>query len=260
MTIADRGARFRSRTMTTAAVQLLTAEATGVAPPTGADAGPAWSELVEAGIASAPGTVKPAWSEMLQETSRGDIAFRVVSRVGRAGMHSTVTLTPGVGLSLTERRRLQVTASEVVVEAVEDAVEMAIFDPSLVWPAVQRVLPPDEAVRAEGGRSTALEERRVAVVDDLPERSGLPQDVRDRLAGANVEVSIAMHVSRGDGLEPAVTQRHWALADDGGLLEVRVGHGAVEVVEVPAGTIADEVVWLAAGAMDIRARALREAS
>lgn len=258
MAISERATRLRSRTMSTAALRLLTAEAKGEPPPGGAAT--VWPELVAAGIAGAPGAVRASWAQLLREASRGDIALEIVSRAGRAGMRSTVTLTPGAGLGITERRRLQVTEREVVVEAVEDAVELSVFDPTLVWPAVRRLLPPSEAVRAEGGRSTALDEQRVAVVGEVPERSVLPDDVLGRLASAQVEVSLTMHVSRGDGVPPAVTQRHWAQADDGGLLEVRVVGGAVEVVDVPAGTIADEVVWLAAGAMDIRARALGVAS
>lgn len=260
-------ARFRSRRLSTAALQLLT-QSTHAAPgPATADAPAAWAELVDAGIATGPGQVRRPWAELFAEVSRAEIAVRIVSRAGSAGMLSTVTITPRAAVSITERRRLRVTETEVVVEAVEDAVEIAVFDPASLWPAVQRLLPPSPVVRADGGRSTALAERTVAVVADArtasdpttgqaPVRVDLPASVLAELASADVEVSLTMHVDQGEA-PPAVTQRHWAAPSGGGLLEVRVAGGAVSVVDVPAGTIADELVWLATGALDGRARAMR---
>lgn len=284
-------ARFRARRLSTAALQLITAAThrgttheDGPAQsdrPEGADGGPgvettpsaavggsqqdAWAELVEAGIADAPGALSPSWAELFAEASRGEIALRLVTRSGQAGMSSTVTITPGAALSISERRRLRVTETEIEVEAVEDAVELAVFDPGSVWPAVQRLLPPSPAVRADGSRRSALTERTVGIVQDrrgtgAPPRVQMPEAVLAELAASDVEVSLTMHVDRGPQAPAAVTQRHWAAQRDGGLLEIRVADGAVSVVDVPAGTIADELIWLVTGAIDMRARAGRAAS
>lgn len=285
-------ARFRSRRLSTAALQLITAAthsasthedrparddrsegasaAPGPEPARSADAADegqqeAWAELVEAGIADAPGALSPPWAELFDEASRGEIALRLVTRSGQAGMSSTVTITPGAALSISERRRLRVTETEIEVEAVEDAVELAVFDPGSLWPAVQRLLPPSPAVRADGSRRSALTERTVGIVQDrrgsgAPPRVEMPEAVLAELAASDVEVSLTMHVDRGPQAPAAVTQRHWAAQRDGGLLEIRVADGAVSVVDVPAGTIADELIWLATGAIDLRARAGRAAS
>lgn len=288
-------ARFRSRRLSTAALQLITAttrSATKRDPTTREDrsaqsgrsdgaAGPrvedtpgaaddkhsqdAWAELVEAEIADAPGALSPPWAALFDEASRGEIALRLVTRSGQAGMSSTVTITPGAALSISERRRLRVTETEIEVEAVEDAVELAVFDPGSLWPAVQRLLPPSPAVRADGSRRSALTERTVGIVQDrrgagAPPRVEMPEAVLAELAASDVEVSLTMHVDRGPQAPAAVTQRHWAAQRDGGLLEIRVADGAISVVDVPAGTIADELIWLVTGAIDLRARAGRAAS
>ena len=225
-------ARFRSRRLSTAALQLITAttrSATKRDPTTREDrsaqsgrsdgaAGPrvedtpgaaddkhsqdAWAELVEAGIADAPGALSPPWAALFDEASRGEIALRLVTRSGQAGMSSTVTITPGAALSISERRRLRVTETEIEVEAVEDAVELAVFDPGSLWPAVQRLLPPSPAVRADGSRRSALTERTVGIVQDrrgagAPPRVEMPEAVLAELAASDVEVSLTMHVDRG---------------------------------------------------------------
>lgn len=253
--MSDPTRRFRARTISAGTLAVLTAATKGD-PPAGHQR--EWDELIGAGIAASPGVLRPRWQEVLAETAGAAITMTLVSRSGRAGMRSTISLTPTIGLGLTERRRLTVTDSEVAVDAVEDAVEMALFDPRAVWPAIQRLLPPSDTVRAEGG-SKPLEERTVGVLREVPERSALPPEVLDELAAADVEVDLALTVDNGTDV-PFATVRHWSAPGDGRLHEVRLRDGVAEVVEVPVGTVADEVAWLAVGAFDLRARAMGDAS
>ncbi|HBO54890.1 MAG TPA: hypothetical protein DD664_07520, partial [Janibacter terrae] len=81
----------------------------------------------------------------------------------------------------------------------------------------------------------------------MPERTALPESVLAALAGADVEVNLALRVDNGTST-PFVTSRHWLEADDHRLLEVRLLRDEVTVVDVPHGTVADEVAWLAVGA------------
>lgn len=254
--MAAQTTRFRARTIRASSLDLLTQLVRGRAPD-GRDED--WGELVEAGFCTAERTLRPRWAQVLGEASRAPVGLRVDSRLGRAGMSSTLALTPGIGLSVTERRRLRVTDAHVEIEAVEDAVEIALFDPRLVWPAVQRVLPPSAAVRAEGSAATATDERTVGVIAEVPERTALPESVLAALAGADVEVNLALRVDNGTST-PFVTSRHWLEADDRRLLEVRLLRDAVTVVDVPHGTVADEVAWLAVGAFDLRRRVGQTAS
>ncbi len=252
-----------------AAAFAVLSEATGGDPTAGrAVQGPrrdeAWAELVRAGLATAPGQVVTAWRDLLGEAAKGEIVFEVVSRMGQAGMSSRFSLLGEGGLSVTEKRRLTVTDSEVVVDAVEDAIEVTIFPPTMLWPAVRRVLPPDELVRAEPGPDNPLHDEVRAVVTDVPERSSLPQEVLDQLAAADVEVSLAMQVLIGPDPEQGATktaeaQRHWARSG-GDLLEVRIADQAVSVVAVEPGSVASELVWLAVGAMEMRAQSLTGAA
>ena len=253
--MAGERTRFRARTIRATTLWVLTETVAG-RPPSGHE--PEWTELVQARIASSPGVVRPTWLEVLTDVASGPVVMTVNGRMGRAGMRSTITLTPRFGLSLTERRRLTVTDSEVVVDAVEDVVEIALFEPGDVWPAVQRVLPPSALVRADGGSSPRAE-RTVGLVQQAPRRADLPPEVLTDLAAADVEISLMIQVDSG-GETPFVGTRFWSETPDRGLLEVRLREGATEVVDVPQGSIADEIVWLAAGAHDLRTRAAREAS
>lgn len=242
--------RFRARTIGARTLDVLNHAVRGE-PPAGHSG--EWAELAEAGIATGQHELEPRWREVLGEASAAPITLEVVSRMGRAGMRSLISLTPRIGLSITERRRLGITDTEVVVEAVEDAFEIALFDPGLIWPAVQRVLPPSHLVRAEGSLASPREEQTVAVIRDVPERSALPPQVLSDLAGADVEVSLALQVDSGREV-PFVTARHWLEGAQQQLLEVRLLEGQAQVVRVPAGTIADEVAWLAVGAFDLHSR------
>lgn len=242
-------ARFRARTIGARTLDVLTGAVHGE-PPAGHD--DEWAELVAAGIATPGRRLRPAWREVLTEAAAAPIRLEVDSRLGRAGTRTLISLTPRVGLAITERRRLTVTSGEVVVDAVEDAVEIALFDPALTWPVVQRVLPPSPAVRADGA-VTALDERTVGVLRDLPERSALPDPVLTDLAGADVEVGLVLQVDNGTDL-PFVTARHWLEGGDGRLREVRLLDDEIRVLEVPRGTIAREVTWLTVGAFDLRSR------
>lgn len=242
--------RFRARTIGARTLDVLTRAVRGEPPAGHAEQ---WAELVDAGIATPRRELLPRWHEVLTEAATAPVRFEVDSRMGRAGMRSRISLTPRIGLSITERRRLTVTDDEIAVEAVEDAVEIALFEPRIIWPAVQRTLPPSPAVRAEGGADPRLE-RTVGVIRDVPERSALPDEVLARLAGADVEVGLVLQVDNGSET-PFVTARHWLEGDDGRLLEVRLLEEEVEVVEVPAGTVAAEIAWLTVGAFDLRSRA-----
>lgn len=261
---AEGSTRFRARTLSTAAFELMSALAKGDPPPTIPPGGrvseaQAWDELVEAGIVAPDRALRPAWARVLGDASAADIAFQLSARMGKAGIFSTVSMTPDAGLSITERRRLQVGESEIAIESVEDKVEIALFDPRLIWPAIQRVLPPNEAVRSDPRPGTVQREQTLAAISDIPERSALPDGVRTDLASASVEVSLALSVDLGDR-PPAAAIRHWSVGNSGDLLEVRLLGDAVTVVDVPAGTIAREVTWLAVGALELRAQSLREAS
>lgn len=208
-----------------------------------------WPELVEAGMARVVGTLDDAWVELVTEAAKGELAWRLVARQGEAGVAVNLAVLPTIGLCLAERRRLRVTESEVEVVAVEDAVTVGIFQPAELWETMRRFVPPHEALRADPGQDDPRDEDLLARV--TPDRSVLPDDVLQRLAAADHELSIALHVDRGE--RPAVVaQRHWAVSGDE-LLEVRQGAARVDVVRCDPGAVASEVVWMAAGAMDLRA-------
>lgn len=211
-----------------------------------------WPELVEAGMATAVGSLDDAWVDLVTEAAKGELAWRLVARQGEAGVNASLAVLPTIGLCLAERRRLRVTGSKVEVVAVEDQVTVGIFQPAELWPTMRRFVPPEPALRADPGRDSPLDEALVARV--TPERAVLPPEVLEQLAAADAELSIALHVDRGEGAA-AVGQRHWAVTD-GILREVRLGEGRIDVVECPPGTVGSEVLWMGAGAMDIRAEAL----
>lgn len=243
-------ARVRPRTIRAQTLDVLTRTVRGESVP-GEDA--AWAELVAAGVATPDRRLEPHWHQLLAEAAQAPVRFEIVSRMGRAGMRTLISLAPGHGLAVTERRRLTVTDTEVVVDAVEDAVELAIFDPSLLWPAVKRVLPPSHLLRADAA-ARSRDEQTVAVLRDAPERSALSDAVLADLAGADVEVQLLLQVDHGGGV-PLVATRHWLEGEHQQLLEVRLVEDRAEVVQVPTGTVADEVTWLTMGALDIRSRA-----
>ena len=160
--------------------------------------------------------------------------------------------TPEIAQNLSE-----VTDAEVVVAAVEDAVEIALFRAKDLWGAVRRVLPQVEQVVADPAPTLPRDEVSVAEVDLAASETRIPEMLHEALAGAQVEVSLGMLVLLEDDRSVSA-QRHWALTDQG-LLEVRVRPTDVEVVRVEPGAIGHELVWITTGALQVQSEGRRSA-
>lgn len=258
VTTTDEAAGWRSAVVAAGAQpQETSGAAQGSAPVVDSDA--AWDELVRAGLATARGTVDPRWAQVLRGAAAADHTYRVVARQGELGTATSISLMPaaGLGVSVTERRRLQVTDAEVVVAAVEDAVEIALFRAKDLWGAVRRVLPQVEQVVADPAPTLPRDEVSVAEVDLAAGETRIPEMLHEALAGAQVEVSLGMLVLLEDDRSVSA-QRHWALTDQG-LLEVRVRPTDVEVVRVEPGAIGHELVWITTGALQMQSEGRRSA-
>lgn len=191
----------------------------------------AWAELEESGLAR-DGHLTPEWTRALAGADRAPVTITLAARHDRMVFDTDVALLPGLGLTVTQRSVVGDEPSETLHEPV---VELVAFSPDLVWPVVRRVLPPQEAVRADP-RPTPPSQRRTIGADDAARESVL--------AGGDAQVSLLVSIHTPEGTAPFGLHR-WVLVDDD-LYEVNGTDP--EVVAVQPGAIAHELVYLVTGA------------
>lgn len=265
--------RMKVRRISLPAFETAMAAATeeGAAAPAG-DADESWAELARAELASGQ-TLRPEWSRALAASPGAPIQIRVVARDGEVSFETDLTLLPGLGLARTQRTHLARTADGYEPVGREPAVELVAFLPEQVWPAVRRVIPDREVLRA-AARPTPLSRQRHLVLDpavaqQLPDRVAadpfhrtpgavLESLVHDDelsavLAGGDAEVAVVVVARTGEhDLAPVGSSRWTVVGDD--LYSIRTTRDRIDVVAVEAGDVAHEVVYHVAGAVNLLER------
>lgn len=265
--------RMKVRRISLPAFETAMAAATeeGAAAPAG-DADESWAELARAELASGQ-TLRPEWSRALAASPGAPIQIRVVARDGEVSFETDLTLLPGLGLARTQRTHLARTADGYEPVGREPAVELVAFPPEQVWPAVRRVIPDREVLRA-AARPTPLSRQRHLVLDpavaqQLPDRVAadpfhrtpgavLESLVHDDelsavLAGGDAEVAVVVVARTGEhDLAPVGSSRWTVVGDD--LYSIRTTRDRIDVVAVEAGDVAHEVVYHVAGAVNLLER------
>ncbi|MGO1165193.1 MAG: hypothetical protein ACTMHL_01110 [Janibacter sp.] len=95
--------RFRARTIRASTLDVLTGAVRGDLS-VGRRAGK-WDELIDAGMATAPGVLGARWREVLAEAAGAPIAMELHSRMGGAGMFSAISSSPTPSGTSTSRSR-----------------------------------------------------------------------------------------------------------------------------------------------------------
>jgi hypothetical protein len=114
-----------------------------------------------------------------------------------------------------------------------------------LWPALTAALPPFEALRAPASAARVAPQGQPQTDGPVLDRAELVRLLDDEQA--NLQVSVE---AWGASATPQVVwPRLWSVVD-GKLLDVRTDDGALAPVERPAGSVAAELQWALAGAVD----------
>ncbi len=199
------------------------------------------------------------WADAVVDHTTAPLLFRVMAlhrdlayvseiAVGRRFVTSqlarfTVRPAPGGGTELT---------------GADPLVEFAMLEGAQPWALVRRVLPPQDAFRAEPQQTPETEQLRLhldpatraAVASWQPGDADAPAALADVLAP---EASVLLRVEvrePGSADLVGVGARAWLLTSDGGLYRAGAEAGEARVDRVRPGDLGFHVVWYTLGAMD----------
>ncbi|MGG5171756.1 hypothetical protein ACQR35_06200 [Pseudarthrobacter sp. J1738] len=233
-------------------------------------------ELFDAGITTSDGQLSEAWQELLAQVLSANIVVDFVSRTPDASQHTQVWLFGGLAAAYTQARTVrQESDGTVEVVGLDPVADLVLFRETDLWPVLAAGLPdhpllqapaanaaladgPKYAIPAEdvAALQTSVHQTSVHGSTPVPAVGGLPPEVRD--AVVRPKASVHVTVSTQQKQQGAV----WALSEKLYSLRGPTRHGspanhapASHLVEVSAGDIAREVLWLVLGAHDLQASA-----
>lgn len=214
----------------------------------------AWAELHSLDMSPQPGEVKRQWTGAVALLLTAPL--KVTARASYNGVSTTsvLGLRAGRGLAAHQRHVSEREGAQTVItgsEDSEDSMEITLFDEENLWGALARLLPPLDAVRA-GAKAAPLNSVPAKVV-------GAGATAAEAAAvTAGEEANITLGVTAA---VPGVPDRLWAgmwSVQQDKLFSVTTGmtdQPEVRLTEVPAGHIANELLFAVVGAHEALGRA-----
>ncbi|MGA7203511.1 MAG: hypothetical protein WBX27_02650, partial [Specibacter sp.] len=211
----------------------------------------AWAELRELGLSPALGEVNEQWMGAVALALRAPITVTARATYNGVSTTSVLGLAGGRGIAVHQRHLSEFTGTATVLTGSEDSLEVTLFNEENLWGAVRRLLPPLEAVRAPA-KAAPLDSVPSAVLGAETDLGALGGPVGALLAGEDAAVALSV-VTAPEGLPGRIRAGMWSVKD-GHLYSVRTSRGGtaaeLAITEVPAGHIANELIFAVAGAHD----------
>lgn len=212
----------------------------------------AWAELHALEMSPVPGEVTRQWTGAVALLLTAPIT--VTSRATYNGVSTTsaLGLRAGRGLAVHQRHESERSGQDTVIIGSEDSMEITLFNEENVWGAVSRLLPPLDVVRAAAKAAPVASEPAVVL--------GAGTDPAS-LAREDATITLGV-TTTATGLAPRVWAGLWSVQGET-LYSVTTRAGdapEVRLTEVPAGHIANELVFAVVGAHDALAGAEKAAA
>ncbi|MCU6480828.1 hypothetical protein [Arthrobacter sp. A2-55] len=225
----------------------------------------AWAELAGLGLSPAAGEVQREWLAAVALLFAAPLTVAARATYQGTSTTSAIGLRSGRGIAVHQRQLSEATGAGTVVTGSEDLVEVTLFDEDKLWPALRRLLPPLDAVRAPA-KAAPLGSTPAAVLGADTDLNALPEpaDGLVRSEDANVTLSVT---AAPEGGPAHVWAGMWS-AKDGHLYSVRTRTAGTPdststealITEVPAGHIAHELIFAVVGGHDVLSAARAEAA
>jgi hypothetical protein len=202
----------------------------------------AWTELHTLGMSPAPGEVKRQWTGAVALLLTAPITVTARATYNGVSTTSVLGLRAGRGLAVHQRHVSERSGHDTVITGSEDSMEVTLFDEENVWGATARLLPPLDAVQAPA-KAAPMDGKPSAVLEAGTDPTSLPPE------DANITLGIT---TTAPGLPPRIWAGMWSV-QGATLYSVTTGTDdapEVRLTEVPAGHIANELIFAVVGAHD----------
>lgn len=237
---------------TSATLSLSTTPADGIqeTPLTDEAAAAAWAELKELGLSPAVGEVTRQWMGVVALLLTAPITITARATYNGVSTTSMLGLRAGRGLAAHQRHLSEREGQGTVITGSEDSMEITLFDEEHVWGATARLLPPLDVVRA-GAKAAPLDSAPAVVVGAGADPATLAEPAAHLINDEDANITLGV-VTAAEG-QPA---RAWAgmwTVQDGCLYSVTTRSGdapELRLTKVPAGHIANELLFAVVGAHD----------
>ncbi|MHA7305280.1 hypothetical protein ACX80E_08545 [Arthrobacter sp. TMN-49] len=216
--------------------------ADGAAPLGEEDAAAGWAELKVLGMSPAPGEVKRLWTGAVALLLTAPITVTARATYNGVSTTSVLGLRAGRGLAAHQRHLSERHEDGTVFTGSEDSMEITLFDEENVWGATATLLPPLDVVRAPA-KAAPMDSEPSAVLGVGTDPASLPPE------DANVTLSVT---TTAPGLPPRIWAGMWSVQGET-LYSVTTRTAdapEVRLTKVPAGHIANELIFAMVGAHD----------
>lgn len=212
----------------------------------------AWAELNSLDMSPAPGEVKRQWTGAVALLLTAPVTVTARATYNGVSTTSVLGLRAGRGLAAHQRHISERSGTDTVITGSENSMEITLFNEENVWGAVSRLLPPLDVVRA-AAKAAPMNSEPATILGAGSDPASLPPE------DANITLSVT---TTAPGLPPRVWAGMWSVHDDT-LFSVTTRTGEapeVRLKEVPAGHIANELIFAVVGAHDALAAAEKDAA
>lgn len=191
----------------------------------------------------------PGPIEVLARHAVAPVRARIVSAAGSKGAAVRLSIVGDEVLLI-----LQATARDGERTRVGPGAELLVCEPRSLWTALRTALPPVDALRAGAGDPDNTTDRPPpsATEPDGANRTDLATgalDTPEPLPGETARLLVAVEAWPTPGQPAAVWMKRWSVAD-GSLFEIIDADGPARRPR-PAGSVAAELQWALAGAVDV---------
>jgi hypothetical protein len=220
----------------------------------------AWAELAGLGVSPASGEVKREWLAAVALLFAAPLTVAARATYQGNSTTSAIGLRGGRGIAVHQRQLSEATGTGTVVTGSEDLVEVTLFDEEKLWPALERLLPPLDVVRAPA-KAAPLSSTPAAVLGAETDLGSLPEPAAGLVHSEDANVTLSV-TAAPEGRPAHVWAGMWSVKD-GNLYSVRThasGAPEITITEVPAGHIAHELIFAVVGGHDSLTSARAEAA
>ncbi|MDJ0317421.1 hypothetical protein [Arthrobacter antibioticus] len=210
----------------------------------------AWDELNALDMSPAPGEVKRQWTGAVALLLTAPITITARASYQGVSTTSVLGLRAGRGLAAHQRHLSESGEKGTVITGSEDSMEITLFDEENVWGAAARLLPPLKVIQA-GAKAAPLNSEPTLVVGPDSDPGALPQAAAALINDEDANVTLSV-VTAKEGLPSRIWAGMWTVKDEQ-LFSVTSGTEAapeLRLTEVPAGHIANELLFAVVGAHD----------
>lgn len=218
-----------------------------------------WAELSKLEMSPAVGEVKRQWTGAVALLLTAPITVTARATFNDVSTTSVLGLRAGRGLAVHQRHLSERDGESTVITGSEDSVEVTLFDEENVWGATARLLPPLDLLRA-AATAAPMGQQPAAVVSAGADPDNLPEPAASLVHDEDANVTLSVVTSTA-GQPSRVWAGMWSVKDEH-LYSVTTKAGdtpELHLTEVPAGHIANELVFAVVGAHEALAAAEKAA-